>query len=800
VIFSLIASGGVPESSGLRDIAPATKFGPAEVFDVRALLAELPAPVVLVLDDFQEITDDGVLQAFGELVDHLPPALRLVLVSRSDPPLRLHRLRVSGELTEIRTADLAFTESETAELFDGSGVHLAAAQAKVLHERTEGWPAGLRLAAMSLHSGDVQSQIDRFSGSELSVADYLVGEVTQRLSPADRDFLLKTSVVDRLNGELAGLVTGRTDGQQVLEELVRRNAFVVGLGGRQEWFTYHVLLRELLRHRLSLEQPAVVPELHQRVARWMSTQGEPIEAIRHFILAGDLPGAGRTLLTVIPRILTPDGQVLADAIQPLATTAPDHPSLAALLASATCHFHRHEYAAMLRAVEEARGFLDTAADDVTSSAEVLMLLYQMIAARSRADTAAVAELAGQTLEVVNRTPRELLPAGRAFRALAQINLAGAQLWTGQLKAAEAILDVAEAEAAELGLGLPRVNAIGHLALADAMRGRCRAADRRARQALQIADRRGWGSEPQALAAVLCSGLVQLTRQRPDTADGYVKRGLAASGKETDRAIRLALGIAAVQVAVCRRDADAALRADAKVVEGFGRTPAAPDLLVRWCAIAGAEALLLAGRPDDALTRIGTSGDVHEFVSCWERVTLARARLALGDLPVAEELIEPLLRSAAPYREPTVAGYLVRAVLADRYHRDTAAVAAITTAVDLAEPEDIRRPFQLIGDRLTDLLVRYRHLDGPHDGFVAALLPKTVSGRTASPDESPVEHLTERETMILRFLPTMLKAGEIAADLGVSVNTVKAHLRSVYGKLGVSNRRDAVERAKAARLL
>jgi LuxR family maltose regulon positive regulatory protein len=182
------------------------------------------------------------------------------------------------------------------------------------------------------------------------------------------------------------------------------------------------------------------------------------------------------------------------------------------------------------------------------------------------------------------------------------------------------------------------------------------------------------------------------------------------------------------------------------------------------------------------------------------VTLARARLAQGELRLADELIEPLLRSDAPYREPTVAGYLLRAMLADRYQRDTAAVAAITTAVDLAEPEDIRRPFQLIGGRLIDLLVRYRHLDGPHDGFVSALLPKTGSGRTASPDDGPVEHLTERETIILRFLPTMLKAGEIAADLNVSVNTVKAHLRSIYRKLGVSNRREAVERAKAARLL
>ena len=624
--------------------------------------------------------------------------------------------------------------------------------------------------------------------------------MTHRLSAADRDFLLKTSVVDRLNGELAGLVTGRTDGQQVLEELVRRNAFVVGLGGRQEWFSYHVLLRQLLRHRLRLEQPAVVPELHRRVARWMSAQGEPIEAIRHFILAGDLPGAGRTLLTVIPTILTPGGQALAEAIEPLATTAPADPSLAALLASATCHFHRHEYAAMLRAVEDARGFLDSAEDDVRPSAQVLMLLYEMIEARSRGDAAAVAELAIQTIDVVDHTPRALLPAGRAFRALAHINLAGARLWTGRQEEAELILGGAEAEAAELRLGLPQVNAIGHLALVDAMRGRCRAADRRAGQALHLADRRGWGSEPQALAAVLCSGLVHLTRHRPDTADSYIKRGLAASGKETDRAIRLALGIATVQAAVNRGHPEAALQADERVIDGFRRTPAAPQLLVRWCAVAGAEALLLAGRPEDAVARIGIPGDDPGFVSSWERVSLARAKLALGELPVAEELIEPLLRAAPPYREPSVAGYLLRALLADRYHRDTAAVAAITTAVELAQVEDIRRPFLLVSGRLVNLLVRYRHLESPHDSFVAELLSQ-LGSRPASPaNTTPVEHLTERELMILRFLPTMLKANEIADDLDVSVNTVKAHLRAVYRKLGVATRREAVERAKAAGLL
>ena len=158
---------------------------------------------MLVLDDFHEITSDSVLEAFGRLVDHQPAPLRLVVLTRADPVLRLHRLRVSGQLTEIRTDDLAFTEPEAAELFDLQGMHLQPDQLDVLRSRTEGWPAGLRLAAMSLDPADIEGGIARFSGSERSVADYLIGEVIDRLSAQDRDFLLKTSITEKLNGDLA---------------------------------------------------------------------------------------------------------------------------------------------------------------------------------------------------------------------------------------------------------------------------------------------------------------------------------------------------------------------------------------------------------------------------------------------------------------------------------------------------------------------------------------------------------------------------------------------------------------------
>jgi LuxR family maltose regulon positive regulatory protein len=382
LLGALVESGAVPPGSPLADIIPAAGFGATEALQVRSRLADLPSPVVLVLDDFHEITSDSVLEAFERLVDHQPAPLRLVVLTRADPVLRLHRLRVSGNLTEIRTLDLAFTDSEAAELFGLQGMQLSPSQLDVLRTRTEGWPAGLRLAAMSLDPADVEDGITRFSGSERSVADYLIGEVIERLPMQDRDFLLRTSITEKLTGDLADHLTGRSDSQQILERLVGANAFVVALGEKNEWFSYHPLLRELMRHRLALEQHRAVAELHRVAAQWFATQGEPIESIRHSILAGDLDGAGRLLVAILPKFLTPDGPALATVIEPLARTANESPSLSALLASAGCHLQRHEYAAMRRDAVDARDFLDEAAPGVRVSAEVLIALFEMAASRS----------------------------------------------------------------------------------------------------------------------------------------------------------------------------------------------------------------------------------------------------------------------------------------------------------------------------------------------------------------------------------------------------------------------------------
>lgn len=394
-----------------------------------------------------------------------------------------------------------------------------------------------------------------------------------------------------------------------------------------------------------------------------------------------------------------------------------------------------------------------------------------------------------------------MPAARQLRFVSTNNLASAQIWVDDDPATvERDLQAAAAEAAEFGMGLLKLNASSHLAVLDALYGKYRRAAQRADQTLKTAERHGWTSEPQALTAFLTWGLVELARHHPGTALGHLNRGLSASGNQTDRAARLALGICLVQAHIGLSDAEAAFRADANVIAALALTPAAPKTLVRWARVAGAEALLLAARPEEALTRLGATPPGTGFAASWHRVTAARAKLTLGQLPAASELLQPVLRPGWPYREPAIAAHLLSALIADRQHRDAPALTALTAAMDLAQPDGTRRPFLLLGARLTDFLSRYRLLGGRHAAFAADIIGDLAPTTAHSDPTVMIDHLTERETTVLQYLPTMLKAGEIAGDLFVSVNTVKAHLRSIYRKLGVENRREAVERARTFGLL
>ena len=271
-------------------------------------LAEQVEPVVLIIDDLHELKSADALAQLERLLAVLPSSARVVLSSRRDPPIRLHQLRLADEVAEIRAGDLRFTESETRELLAASGISLSDGGAAALYERTEGWAAGLRLAVISLSGHpDPERFVAEFSGTDRAIGEYLMAEMLERQPSEVQSMLLRTSLVDRVNGELADLLAGRSGSEQMLLELEDANAFVVSLDPQRTWFRYHQLLADFLRLELRRTSADEVPDLHRRAARWFADHGEVVEAVRHTLAAGDWPDAARLLADHLFS-LTLDGQ------------------------------------------------------------------------------------------------------------------------------------------------------------------------------------------------------------------------------------------------------------------------------------------------------------------------------------------------------------------------------------------------------------------------------------------------------------------------------------------------------------
>jgi LuxR family maltose regulon positive regulatory protein len=801
VLGTLILAGCVPLGNPLRELRPAARFDGRAADLLAAGFATLTEPVVLVLDDFQAITDDGVLRSVGRLLDLQPPPLRIILATRSDPPLRLHRRRLAGELADIRAGELAFTETEAGKLLAANGIHLTAAQLAALLDRTLGWAAGLRLAVLSLDPGDIDGAIDRFRGSDGLVAEYLIEELLDRVPTADRQFLLAASVAERINPELADVLTGHTDSHLRLARLVDRNALVVELAGRSGWFGFHPMFRDLLLHRLHLEQPDTAAILHGRAARWFGARGDAVPAIRHAGRAQDWELVGHLLAAVAwPLALTASGPALAAALEPAMTVAIQQPTAPTLLAAAVIHFQRHDFSSMRRDCDDAAGLTADvpAADRVAVDCLIgtLRIAHSRIVDPADTEAAAMAQLA-----LLDRSAPAPFPTAEHHRVIAANNYAVSQLWAGKLEKAATHLAAVGARCRELGLDLTDLNVQGHLAMVDVIHGRLAATAERAGAAWDLAERRGWTSEPQALGLRAALALVDVERGRPAFPAGMDVDEWVDNGRGTDVACLLVLAIAAVADSAAGRDgalADEAVLALDAIRVSAGRLP---PLLDGWCTAAAGSADIAAGRYGAAIDRIRAAATASAYPEALGRIVIARAQLRLDRPQLAMDALHPLVSAAPHFRGPAVEARLLAAVAADRLHLDTKAISAMADAIDLADQVGLVRPFFSAGRRVAGLLEQYRQIVGRHLEFTGKLIAALhAEPPTRSSDTSIPEQLTGREKAVLVYLPTMLKSAEIAADLYLSVNTVKTHQRAIYRKLGVSNRRSAVMRARELNIL
>ncbi len=527
---------------------------PAMVDRVLSELADARDGITLVIDDLHELNSPEALSQLTRLLMNLPPQVHAMLTTRHDLPLRLHQLRLAGELAEIRAADLRFSERETRELLDASGIALSDAGVALLHQRTEGWAAGLRLAALSLADHpDPERFVAEFSGSDRAVAEYLIAEMLER-QPADvQDLLLRTSLLDRVDGKLADLLTGRSGSERILLELEDANAFVVSLDPERTWFRYHHLFGDLLRLELRRTLPAEVPALHRRAAGWLTLQGQVVEAIRHTQAAGDWPDAAR-LLADHSFSLTLDGQ--AQTMQALVRAFPpgaDHPELALVRAMGDLVQGRLDEAAAHLVVAEAHA--ETAPADRQRRLRVAIASLKLSLARRRGHLTGVIEQVGFLASPVTGQSDEDIALGSDLRAVALMNLGIVEAWSG-LPDAERHLREGAVLAREIGRPYLEVSCLAQLGSSASKILPFAAIQRRCREAIALAERHGWGTEPIVAPALIRWPARWLWMGEFDEAERWLQRTARALQTDTGPDIRL---LCTSRTACCRPPAAATMR-------------------------------------------------------------------------------------------------------------------------------------------------------------------------------------------------------------------------------------------------
>jgi LuxR family maltose regulon positive regulatory protein len=811
VLAALRGTGVVPPGGLLDGLSPRAEIGDGFLRSFAGGLFELEGPVVLVLDDLHEATGQAVVGQLRFLLRHAPPQLRLVVSSRADPPLALHRLRVAGQLAELREAELAFTLEEAGALLADHGVELSRADLTLLWRRTEGWAAGLRLAALSLRA---HPRPDRFvadlAGDDRAIAGYLVEEVLAAQPPELREFLLRTAVADRLCGDLADALTGGSDGARVLARLEREHVFTSAVGPGRTWYRYHPLFAELLRAELRYEHAAELPELHLKAAGWHAGNGKPVAAVRHALAAGDDDGAAALLAAGwAPVLAEGKAPVLAELLSrlpgELVRTTPELAVVAALSRLA------------LGELEEADAWLGLAAAAEPRFAREpsqAMHLARLYRARLVGDVAD----AGPAARVLLAPAADLAggpAAGDDHRILALALQGTAQLWSGLLDDAAGTLERARADAGRRGRDVVALSATAHLALLEAVRGRLGRAEELARQATEHARRVDWSASPQLACADLALAVCAYHRDDLAAAVAALDR-VRAEALSGDRPVRLAVAVLAAWMAAgggagvippSIGDAGTAL---ARLDDAVGATGGRPPGLLRAAARAG-RAKLLAATGDEAAAAAAFDPDDARRAPV-EAVVSARLQLARGDPAAAVRTLAPLL-PGAPGEPPelplAIEACLVDAVARQELGDQVAAVRAMRLALDLAAPEGYRRTFVEGGTPVRMLLADHLHWDSAHHLLVGSLLERL---RMAAPPEGGgapakaaasaplVVPLSEREQVVLRYLSSRLSAGEIADELYVSLNTVKTHIKSIYRKLDTNRRWDAVKRARQLQLL
>ena len=761
------------------------------------------AHFIFVLDDYHVIETPAIHQHLSFLLEHLPPHMHLVISSRADPPLPLARLRARDQLLELHEVDLRFTIAETALFLNETmGLPLSPEQIAALETRTEGWIAGLQLAALSLRGReDLSGFVQAFTGSNRFVFDYLTDEVLARQPENIQSFLRQTSVLERLNASLCNALTVRADSQFILEELERNNLFLLALDDERCWYRYHHLFADVLRHRLTRESPTISDELNLRASAWFENEGLITESVNYALAAHNWERAA-PLMEMAGESLRKGGGVatLTNWIRALPSSVRRaHPALC--LAYARALFDVARFANAETFILEAEQWLE-------DHAQVHDTRVDSLRGKTLALRAQLANTRGefsQAIELSHRAGQLLAHDDVAWRSWVALNLAGAFRFTS--KWAEANEAYGEAATLSESAG-DYVNALMALSLRGEVlqaEGRLHQAVKQYEQVLELA--RTWRFEESPVTGYALVGLGRVFTEWDDLdpAERYTQVGLkrGEQGGLMDVLLRAYLALARIRQA--QNDTDAALAA-------LDAADAAADIIgvveaKVWINALRTQSWLARGERGDIDAAIGWAshfeGPINDAVYPGVPHALAQLWLAQQEPDKALPLLDHALQSAQAVGRQgnTVPLLALKAVVQHAQGDPGQALATLGQALELAEPEGYVRAF--VDERAPMARLLRRILTrSPASQYVRRLLEALGESVKIEPQITSklIEPLSQRELEVLRLIVDGATNREIADDLVITVNTVKRHVSTIFRKLEVSNRTQAIGRARQLNLL
>ncbi|MER6098566.1 LuxR C-terminal-related transcriptional regulator [Streptomyces sp. NPDC001728] len=831
-VLRALRGSGTPLPRALAVPPDAAEVDPRLLEALAARLSELAEPAVLVIDEFDRVTSPEVAEQLALVLRHAGLGLRLVIGSRTEPLMPLHGYRLAGRLTEIRAAELAFTREEAGALLDLHGLSLSAEAVGSLVDRTRGWAAGLRLCALAAReSPDPEAYLEEFEADRSTVADFLLAEVLKGRPEEAQDLLLRVSVLTRFNPGLANALTGRIDAEPLLRALVRDNAFVEALGHSS--YRLHPLFREILRAHLRERLPALEPELHRRAARWLRRSGSLYETLAHSTAAGEWGFTAATLVEdlAIGQLFT--GLRSDDLVRLCSEMPPEATGTAPELVRAALDLSRYDLPRGLTHLRRAGEELAASAAPDAPAAQLGRALLEALAARLSGCPERAEQAAEAAVRLGQEVPARLLDGHPEHGALLGTHLGSALLWAGRFEDARAALTAVSETSRSASVARPLEESREHLALIDYLNGWPGRAERRVLAGSSEAERHGPPPSSGAESGLRPEPGPGSGPERgpapeppPDSALGagpgpgfgpgqglgrIVLAAVAVDRDELDRA-RALLDETAQLEATAHDPVTAAGQALALgrllLVQGHPRAAAAAAHPAVAAAVdspwaASHEALLVSaahlaeGRAEQAAEVL--DGVSMDHPAC--AVEAARLLLDAGRTGAAAELVEGVRAGGRAGPAVTVRAALVRAHIAEEAGDGDTARKLVAQALLDARRERLRRPFLDARPWIRHLLAvpPLRELAA---GWLAPGPAPAGAPGAGEAGSAPlaVGELSERERDVLRRLALMMSTEEIAADLYLSVNTVKTHLKGAYRKLAVNRRNDAVRRARELRLL